>query len=172
MKENWPRGRVAHSFLKTNYNLVGRRLGHGRMQMKWYIIQGKMLPRVTILVTQIKTESSRKWKDVNFNLLEQQCIATLRHVVTPIVDGVPEPPKWWQLSERKCKSPKHEGMLDWHRTTGTKSRVCFKYSSCLAFALDLFKCTRRGGRKKHHRDQEQKRVSDFSRTSRPALYSS
>lgn len=53
-------GRVAHSFLKTNYNLVGRRLGHGRMQMKWYIIQGKMLPRVTILVTQIKTESSRK----------------------------------------------------------------------------------------------------------------
>lgn len=61
--------------------------GTGQCKKKGYIIQGKMLPRVTILVTQIKTESSGKRKDAIFNLLEQQCTATLRNVVTPILDG-------------------------------------------------------------------------------------
>lgn len=167
IKENWPRGHASYSFLKTNCNLLGRRLGHGRMQMKWYIIQGKMLPRVTILVTQIKTESSWKWKGVNFSLLEQQCIATLRHVVTPILDGVPEPSKWWQLSANPPSTKRC-----WPDIGPQGPNLGYVLNTPRAWHLPWTCLNARGGGKKHHRDQEQKRVSDFSCTSRPALCSS
>lgn len=147
MKDKWPRGRVSHSFLKTNYNLVGRGLGHGTMQNEGVHYSGENVTKGYHISYPDQNRILMKVKGCYFQFTGTTMYSHTETRGHPHSRWtVPEPSKWWQLWERKCKCPKHKEMLDWHRTIGAKSRICFKYSSCLAFALDLFKCMRRGQR--------------------------
>lgn len=77
-----------------------------------------LLPRVTILVTQTKTE--HQWKDAISNLVELQCIATMRHVLTPI----PEASGWWDFTEMQISQPgRGAGLTERHRD---KIRICLQ----------------------------------------------